>query len=257
VLQAVRRHPLVTFFVLAFPLSWYPWILALARGTTTGPNPLGPLVAGLIVTAIVYGRRGVVDFLRRLVRGNVGPQWYLAAFGVPIALCAAAAGITSLTGSPMGALSWNWKELLDRFLFIFLFIGLGEEPGWRGFAIEHLQEKRSPLAASLILAPLWTIWHLPLMGSEFTLPILPAFVVSVFGGTFFLTWLYNRTRGSVLMTALAHATINTIGAATVFRAFSGPASVRLWWIYSLLWLAAGTAVLLAPSRTRVLVPNEG
>ena len=219
-------------------------------------DPLGPLVAGLIVSAIVYGRRGVVDFLRRLVRGNVGLQWYLVAIGVPIALCA---------GQPQGSLCsparpWrhsrcNWKELLERFLFIFLYDRTREEPGWRGFAIEHLQETRSPLAASLILAPLWTIWHLPLMGSEFTLPILPAFVISVFGGTFVLTWLYNRTRGSVLMTALMHAAINTIGAATVFRAFSGPASVRLWWIYSLLWLAAGAAVLLSPSRARVLVPK--
>ena len=66
-LEAIRRHPVVTFFILAFPLSWYPWIIALARGKTTGPNPLGPLVAGLIVSAVVYGRRGLLDFLRRLV----------------------------------------------------------------------------------------------------------------------------------------------------------------------------------------------
>jgi membrane protease YdiL (CAAX protease family) len=254
-LNAVRRHPLLAFFLLAFPLSWYPWIIALARGTTTGPNPLGPLVAGLIVSGIAWGRRGLADYLRRLVRAKVGLRWYVAVFAVPVAICATAAALAVVTGSPMARLTANWKDVVETFVFIFLFIGLGEEPGWRGFAIEHLQESRSPFAASLVLAPIWALWHLPLMGTEFPPAIVPAFVVAVFGSTFFLTWIYNNTRGSVLLVALLHATVNTVGSSVVFRAFQGPASIRLWWIYALLWLAVGLSVM-APTGSRVLVAKE-
>ena len=62
----LKQHCLVAFFVIAFVLSWYPWIIALARGRTSGPNPLGPLVAGIIMSAIVSGRPGLREFFSRL-----------------------------------------------------------------------------------------------------------------------------------------------------------------------------------------------
>jgi hypothetical protein len=58
----LKEHRLVAFFVIAYALSWYPWILALMQERTTGPNPLGPLVAGILVTAIVYGNRDWANF---------------------------------------------------------------------------------------------------------------------------------------------------------------------------------------------------
>jgi len=58
----LSRHRLIAFFALGFALSWYPWMLALIRGRANGPNPLGPLVAAVIVTAIAYGRSGLRDF---------------------------------------------------------------------------------------------------------------------------------------------------------------------------------------------------
>jgi membrane protease YdiL (CAAX protease family) len=90
-------------------------------------------------------------------------------------------------------------ELPSSFLFILLFIGLGEEPGWRGFALPQLQAKHTPLIASLILAPVWALWHLPLFGNEFAWPIVPPFILSVLGGTCVLTWIFNATKGSVLL----------------------------------------------------------
>jgi hypothetical protein len=58
----LKRHCLIAFFVIAFVLSWYPWIIALTRGRTTGPNPLGPLVVGIILSVIVSGRPGLREF---------------------------------------------------------------------------------------------------------------------------------------------------------------------------------------------------
>ena len=255
----IRDHRLSVFFVLAFLLSWYPWVLALVQGRTTGPNPLGPLVAGIILTAIAYGRPGLRQFFARIVRWRVGFRWYAIAFGLPIAVCLGAVGITfvslkSVTISPLSV--DKIRELPERFLFILLFIGLGEEPGWRGFALRELQSRFSATKASLLLAPIWTIWHLPLIGNEFAWPIVPAFVVSVFGATFMQTWLFNRTNESVLLPMLFHATVNAVGAGIIFPLFSGPSFLLLWWIYSLLWLLIGLGLVVRDQRIRTIRQSE-
>jgi len=131
-----------------------------------------------------------------------------------------------------------------HFLFIFLFIGLGEEPGWRGFALPQLQTKYSPLIASLILASVWALWHLPLVGNEFPRPIVPAFLLSLFGATFMLMWFFNRTNGGVFLPMLFHATVNTVSAGLIFPLFSGAALIVLWYIYGVIWLCLGLATLL-------------
>src|SRR4051812_42834093 len=162
--EATARHDLLAFFVLAFVFSWYPWIIALVRGTTSGPNPLGPLIAALIVAGITQGWSGIRDLLSRIVRGRIGLRWYAVIFGLPLAFCAIAVAVMAAFGNAVSLpAATAWRELPDRFLFIFLFIGLGEEPGWRGFALPRLQKQHTPVMASLILAPIWALWHLPLM----------------------------------------------------------------------------------------------
>jgi CAAX protease family protein len=240
-----RRHTLVAFFVMAFVLSWYPWIIALIRGRTSGPNPLGPFVAAIIMTAVVSGRSGLREFFSRLVRWRVGIKAYAIVFLTPILVCLVAAGITLCLASPASTLSTEkLREVPERFLFIFLFIGLGEEPGWRGFALPQLQTKYSPLIASLILGSVWALWHFLLVGNEFPWPIVPAFLLSLFGATFMLTWLFNHTNGSIFLPMLFHATVNTIGAGLIFPLFSGRPLIILWYIYGVIWLCLGLATLL-------------
>src|SRR5438045_772208 len=91
--EFVARHDLVFFFVLAFLFSWYPWIIALVRGTASGPNPLGPFIAALIVTGMAEGRSGMRTLLGRIVRVRFGFSSYAIIFGLPILLCAAAMAI--------------------------------------------------------------------------------------------------------------------------------------------------------------------
>jgi len=240
-----RRHTLIAFFVMAFVLSWYPWIIASMRGRTSGPNPLGPFVAAIIMTAVVSGRSGFREFFSRLLRWRVGVKAYAIVFLTPILICLIAVGITLCFTSPPSTLPIEkLREVPERFLFIFLFIGLGEEPGWRGFALPQLQTRYSPLVASLILAPVWALWHLPLVGNEFPWPIVTAFLLSLFGATFMLTWLFNRTNGSVFLPMLFHATVNTVGAGLIFPLFSGAALIILWYIYGVIWLCLGLATLL-------------
>jgi uncharacterized protein len=152
----LKQHRLAAFFVLAFALSWYPWVLALMQRRTSGPNPLGPLVAAIILTAVAYGRRGLREFFSRIIRWRVRARWYAVALVMPVAVCLIASAITLcfLPHTQISAPSLEKiRELPERFLFILLFIGLGEEPGWRGFALPELQTRHSPLKASLMLAP--------------------------------------------------------------------------------------------------------
>ena len=90
----LKRRSLVAFFVLTFALSWYPWVTALLRGQSTGPNPLGPLIAGIAITWIVAGRMGLAEFLKRIVRCRVGVIWYGVTFLTPVLLCLLAVALT-------------------------------------------------------------------------------------------------------------------------------------------------------------------
>jgi len=239
----IALHKLTVFFVLAFLLSWYPWVIATVRQKVSGPNPLGPLIAALIVTGLAEGRAGVRTLLGRIVRARIGWSSYAIVFGLPVLLCGVALAVMAAIGQPVSwPTSMAWRELPERFVFIFLFIGLGEEPGWRGFALSRLQKQHSPIIASLILAPIWALWHLPLMGNEFPPPIIPAFLLSLLGGTLIQTWLFNRSKGSVFAQMLFHATVNTVGAGLVFPLMKGSAFVPFWYVYAALWLLLGCVV---------------
>jgi membrane protease YdiL (CAAX protease family) len=241
--RIAREHPVATFLPLAFLLSWYPWLLALAQGRSTGPNPLGPFAAALVVTGLAAGWPAVKALLGRMVKGRVAPRWYLLALGLPVALVAAVVAINHLCGAPLPTRAQlaDWTPLLDQFVVVLLFVALGEEPGWRGFLLPRLQQRCSSVAANLVLGAIWAVWHVPLLGSEIAPAMIAPFLVGVFAGTFVLARLYDGTGGSVLLPMLMHATINTIGAGFVFRFVQGDDLVRMWWINAGVWVVAAVA----------------
>jgi CAAX protease family protein len=248
-----KRHPVLMFFVLAFLLSWYPWVISVVRNSGNGgPNPLGVFLAAIIVTAITQGRAGLKELFSRIIRWRVGIQWYALIFVLPFVLCVFSASIVVFFAGAVPDFTKlpPVKDLIERFIFIFLFIGLGEEPGWRGFALEHLQKKLSPVKASMILGSIWAFWHLPLMGTQFTLPVIPAFLISVFAATFILTWIYNNTRGSVLLPMLFHAAVNTIGAGYIFQLFSEADVIKFWYVYATFWAVSAAIPFLMQRQAR-------
>jgi membrane protease YdiL (CAAX protease family) len=223
-----RDHPVATFLPLAFALSWYPWLIALAQGRTTGPNPLGPFVAALIVLGLGAGWPAVKDLLSRIAKGRVPLRWYAFASGLPILLLAVAVGANTALGAPppTAAQLASWRGLPETFVFIVLFIALGEEPGWRGFLLPRLEQRFGPLRASLVLGAVWALWHLPLLGNEFAPAHVVPFLVSVFAGSVVLTRLYDGSGGSVLLPMLMHATINTLGSSYALTFVDGAAKTR-------------------------------
>lgn len=238
-MNVVRRYPLPPFFLLTYLLSWYPWLLHLAHVTPGkgGLNPLGPFVAALILSGIIGGWRNIKGLLKRLVEWRVGVGWYTFVLLFPAFIGVLVVALNLLLGAPRptAAQLAKWPEIPSRFLFIFLFIGLGEEPGWRGFALPRLQQKYSELGASLILTVFWAAWHLPLTATELKIEYVPQFLIGIVSATVVHTWLFNRTKGSVLLQMMFHSAVNTVGAGYFFQMFSGADLVRLWWLFSAAW----------------------
>jgi uncharacterized protein len=245
-MSSVRRHPLITFFVLAYALSWWPWIL---YALDLSPQPIagfGPFLAAIVVLAITRGKTGVVALLRRMVRWRVAPVWYTVALLLPLAITVIAAMLNVLLGA-QGASSADlggWPSLIPTFLLLLLVPGLGgawEEPGWRGYALPRLQTGRSALVASLMLGVLWALWHLPLMvvGEVNWSDLVLVIAVSVV-----FAWVFNSASGSVLIVMLMHAMNNTISGNFFGPMFSGADSVRQSWLLAALWCAVAIVVVI-------------
>ena len=229
--SAIRRFPLTAYFLIAYIGSWSCWALFVlseqGAGLFSFHSPAdyiaiislgtftGPALSALVVTAVTNGRDGVTDLVQRILRWRAGLVWYLFVFvGFPaiealgtLAVLGPASPTTSIDG---------WSEFpaaVSFFLFPGLFAGpLGEEIGWRGVALPHLQERLGPLAASLVLGLLWAFWHAPLwFAGQWTTPTLSNIVTYVFwitAATFIFTWVFNNTRQSILMAILLHATMD-------------------------------------------------
>jgi uncharacterized protein len=241
----IRRHPLVSFFVLAYALSWWPAIL---YALDLLPQPIvgfGPFLAALVVLALTSGKSGIVGLLRRMVRWRMAPVWYAVALLLPVAIALAAAAFNVMLGAqaPSSVELGGWTGLFSTFFILLLIPGLGgtwEEPGWRGYALPRLQVGLSALLASLILGVLWAFWHLPLMVVG---EVPRSDIVFVISWTVVITWLFNNTRGSVLLAMLMHAMNNTISGSFFGPMFSGADSVRQGWLYAALWCAVAVVVV--------------
>jgi membrane protease YdiL (CAAX protease family) len=241
----IRRYPLITFFVLAYVLSWWPWIL---YALDLLPQPIvgfGPFLAAIVVLAITRGKTGVVGLLRRMVRWRVGLRWYAVALLLPVAISLAAAVFNVLLGAqaPSSVELGGWVGLFSTFFLLLLVPGIGgawEEPGWRGYALPRLQVGRSALFASLILWIGIVVWHVPLfMVGE----IHWSDVVFMLGFVIVFNWVFNNADGSVLIIMLMHAMNNTISGSFIGPMFSGVDSVRQAWLYAALWCAVAIVVV--------------
>ena len=232
----LARHPLISFFVMAYAFSWIawsPWVLSEEgvgllpfelSGATAGLLSaaailLGPTLSVFIMTGVTEGRAGVRRLLHRIVLWRVGLRWYLfALIGIPLVMVLGTLilpeGLASLLGlGPGYVLSY-----LSTYVLVVILGGpLFEEPGWRGFALPRLQPLHGPLVGTIILGILWALWHLP----EFLVPSwaessggsgfldIVKFVVIAIAFAIVITWIFNNTKGSVFMAILVHASIDT------------------------------------------------
>jgi CAAX protease family protein len=226
----VREHQLVTYFVLAYAISWIIVVplIASAQRVIDVPVPFalhylndyGPLLAALITAGITSGAEGLRDLFRRIIRWRVGLGWVLVAAFSPLAVYGIAVGIVVIgVGDPppdlsrLGTITYMPYLGWAGWVFWILTAGIGEESGWRGYALPKLQGSMSALSATLIVTLFWVGWHLPRFfyyGAymELGFSILPLAAHGFLALAIVLTWLYNSMRGSILTVALFHGGYN-------------------------------------------------
>jgi membrane protease YdiL (CAAX protease family) len=270
------------YFILAFAFTWALWVPASleARGMISSlPVPatflgaFGPLAAAVVVTAQESGRSGLRSLLGRVLRWRVAPIWYAVAILGPLALTLAAIALhVVLGGQPpsLGLLIGALPTLLIVVVYMMITVAMGEEVGWRGYALPALQVRYSALLASLILGVLWALWHLPLFFNPDTLysnlpfALYLAYAVPL---AVLITWVFNSVGGSVLMAIFFHAVLNasseiwkTIPKYSVEPASLAAAVARNVHVHLMggivLWVAAVVVVLVHGSRNLSRKPRQ-
>jgi CAAX protease family protein len=238
-----RQHRLAAFFGLTFLLSWWSWPFYALDLAPTAFFPCGPLVAALVVIGVAEGKAGYRDLGARMIRWRVGWTWWLVAVGTPLAVLAVATvANVAIWGAPvpvLATIAWSQLALGAAVRFVNPLDGpLGEEPGWRGYALPQLQAERSPRVSGLVLAVFVALWHLPLVASGMLPPVgLPI----TFAITFVYVWLFNRTGGSVLMTMVFHIAQGTVSYGAL--GFTGVDATRMDWLVGVLWFALALGVI--------------
>jgi membrane protease YdiL (CAAX protease family) len=245
----VKRHPLITFFVLAFGLSW---LAAVPYALSWFPVPIltfGPSLAAVIVAALTTGRAGLRELLNRITRWRVGLGWYAMALLSPIPVFLTVVYLNMLFGAPAPSFAdlgaWSSFAVLLLGFLLSPFGGAWEELGWRGYALPRLQVGRSALSASLILGVLWAVWHLPMF---ITGRIHWPDALLIIALSIVFSWLFNHTKGSVLIAYLFHAAIDAV-AGLYIPLFQGVDQVRMYWLLALVMGVAAAAIVIVGRRT--------
>jgi membrane protease YdiL (CAAX protease family) len=226
--DALRHGRLLPFFVITFAFSWLLWLLPVLRsnGLSELPEavgllgmlaPFGPSAAAFWLVSREMGIGGVRALWLRGWRAGPDRKWLIPALGLgPMLALATVAAVVVTGGSVDWAAGVPPLMILPVFGLIYFANALPEEYGWRGYALDPLQQRFSALGASLALGLIWGMWHLPLVFIEGTtqaaIPFYE-FVLQTMLLAVLYTWLFNNTGGSVLVVALFHASANTAAAA--------------------------------------------
>ena len=220
------RDSLVPFFILTFAITWGLGAIAILLpgqfealfGKLTDTHPLyfvavaAPTISATLLTLASEGKPGLAALYARLIRWRFGLRWYgLVLIGIP------ALGwlVSRFTGSHPLKEAGTTQQFAWLLVYLLITGPLGEELGWRGFALPRLLKRFNPFAASLILGFIWGVWHLPsfFLGGMVQAGLsLPIFLLLAPCLAILATWAFQHTGGSVLITVLIHYMVNFSGA---------------------------------------------
>ena len=217
----IKEYQISIFFTLTFVLSWFPWYMGIAPEVLT----VGPSIAAFILVFIIGGKRGFVDLVRPFGRWRASlGLWGIALFGMAI-LYLCGLGVHLFLGGELPPFTMIREELNLIPLYLVMVVlmpwngPVGEEFGWRGYALPRLQQRYGPLIASLVIGVMWGLWHLPTffapqgvlaaMVSAVGLVFIIPYTLTTIANSIFMTWLYNKSNASALLAGIVwHAAIN-------------------------------------------------
>lgn len=246
------------FFLLAYAASWVLWLPLVwwtpseaIRQSLLVAGTFGPSVAAVMLIAARRGRTGLRSELAQQWKWRLPfTLWALILFG-PALIILTAIAIAQALGAPAG--QWNDPGQLYLILPVFAYVvvlggPLGEEFGWRGFALPRLERHIRPAAAVLLLGLVWGLWHLPLFWIEGTVQQqvpFAAFLAQITVTSVIYGWLWNETRSLPAVVAIHAATNTTVGLLPVLPDAAG-SQIPLWTAISIAAMVALIFIL----RTR-------
>jgi membrane protease YdiL (CAAX protease family) len=208
------------FLALTFAITWSIAVAVLGFPDwferTFGPLSSGapafylavwaPNIVAVALTLRYSGGPGLTDLLRAALRWRVGVAWWGLAAGFYPAILFVAGLADVAAGRPAPDLdAWTVVPAALVGVAVITLGPIGEELGWRGYLLPRLQPRWGPTGAALAVGLIWMIWHFP----AFKVATLSqsqasygAFLVSGVAISVFMTWIYNRTRGSVLVAGI-------------------------------------------------------
>jgi membrane protease YdiL (CAAX protease family) len=259
----ISRHPMATYYVLVFVISWGCIFAAIGPSKFIGTSQMsgaqqpfvylatlaGPSIAGILSAIFVYGRAGLKDIRSRLFKWRVGIRWYMVALLTAPILMTGILTILSLT--PVIVSSPDKATLLISGIVVGLVVGFFEELGWSGFAVPQLRKSYGFLTTGLIVGLLWGVWHFPLFsGSATTSGEVPVLYLAVLLFSWLpayrvlMVWVYDSTN-SLLLMILMHFPIVVGQFVLLPTVISGGSVIAFDLVFAaaLLWIIAAIVVL--------------
>jgi uncharacterized protein len=253
-----KQHRLIAFFSVAFLISWAIWIPGIWEVRV---NPLlgllagfAPSISGAFFTWFEEGNAGLRKLAGRLSPRALAKKWIILPLVLPpLAFLFGLWFYRLLGGAAPEYLDLahvittpdQWYLGFVVFLYVFIFTAVGEEIGWRGYALPRMIESLGAYKATFFLGILWFLWHLPLfwVPNNFhqQLPI-PWFTLQIMASTVLYTWLHMKARGKLLPALLFHTAGNAaVGILPVLPMDLQGSTLPLWVAVAVL---CGASVLL-------------
>jgi membrane protease YdiL (CAAX protease family) len=272
----IKQHPLLTFLLLTFAISWggILWVLSRGEFAVDGEQSetlfimmylamlAGPTITGIVLTSVVYGRAGLRDLASRLLRWRIGARWYMAALLVaPLAMTMVLLALSRISPVflPRLFISVDKGFLLQFGFTVGILVGIFEELGWTGFAVHTMLKQRFDiLSTGLIVGLLFGAWNFlvvflmsgtPSGAGELSLTIFLPASLFTWLPTYrvLMVWVYDRT-GSLLLAMLMHASLVAFWTILTPLAVSGLTLV----IYYLLFSAVMWVIIAVALRWQIL-----
>lgn len=187
------------FLIGELSLLKYGWLFLV--GT------LAPTIAAITVSYVSEGKKGVSELLRGWINYKVNILYYFIAL-LPAIISLLWFAIEKYNGKTV----YTYMDIIPIAIFAVLIGPLGEETGWRGFALPRLQKRFGVVAATIILGSIWSLFHLPLWFVRDSMQTMPfgVFYIIIVSSSFIYTYLFNKTK-SLLLTFLFHFSFNFAG----------------------------------------------
>jgi membrane protease YdiL (CAAX protease family) len=224
------KREVILFFITTVFFTWLLWFpafmiqnhgisMSLSNDFFITAGTFVPSVAGLFFTYIFGGKAGVNSLLKSLLNMRISVKWLLFIFLALPFVSAVSCLFFYLSEGILPQMQFPLWFIPIAFVYILIFMGpLGEEAGWRGFALKKMLEYLSPFKAAVLLGIAWSFWHLPLFFINGTtqnaltsfgiIPAILGYALYTVMISVLITLVYIMSNGSVFGCMLLHTAGN-------------------------------------------------